>query len=101
MFAEVEKAMKDSLRLVESKWTVRLSHHYLSKLAVNPSYIIDNHDQIQFNSCDCCNQSIQGQYGDTSIGMYEARLAKCGQIIFAMPVAFSGNTVKTLYNVTR
>ena len=80
--------MKDSLRLGESKWTVRLCQHYLSKLAVNPSYIIDNHDQIQFNSCDCCNRSIEGQYGDTSIGMYEARFKMRANKDIS--VAFSG-----------
>ena len=72
MFAEAEKAMKDSLLLGESKWAVRLCQHYLSKLAVNPSYIIDNHYQVKLNTCDCCYQSIEGQYGDTSMGKYEA-----------------------------
>ena len=88
-FPEAEKAFQESLSLRESwerdlAWTIRLSHHYLSKLAVNDSYIIDNRYPVKQNRCDCCHKNIEGQYGDTSIGM----LLWCifhGQVLFCRP----------------
>ena len=62
--------MKDIQHLGESSWTVRVCQHYLSKLAVNAHYIIDNRYPVKLNSCDCCSHAIEGQYGDTSFGMY-------------------------------
>ena len=66
-FADVEKALKDSQCLEEHEWAVRLSHHYLSKLAVNSSFIVNNQYLDHHSKLTTCD--MEGQYGDTSIGM--------------------------------
>ncbi|XP_033725964.1 uncharacterized protein LOC117315720 [Pecten maximus] len=55
-------------QISRTEWTIRLAHHFLSPLAVNPTFLIDSHSCDQRDRCPCCNEKIAGSFDDTSIG---------------------------------
>lgn len=84
---EVEKALKDSQCLEEHEWAVGLSHHYLSKLAVNSSFIMNNQYLDHHSKLTTCD--MEGQYGDTSIGNAEAWHGNLDILVGDLPVMLS------------
>ena len=68
-----EKSLMSKKGVQESEWTVVLSHHLLSKLAVSALYKIDSGYKGRQYKCPCqCGEDFSGMYGDTSIGMYHS-----------------------------
>nr|XP_022307430.1 uncharacterized protein LOC111113434 isoform X2 [Crassostrea virginica]XP_022307431.1 uncharacterized protein LOC111113434 isoform X2 [Crassostrea virginica] len=64
-----EKSLMSKKGVQESEWTVVLSHHLLSKLAVSALYKIDSGYKGRQYKCPCqCGEDFSGMYGDTSIG---------------------------------
>ncbi|XP_045176039.2 uncharacterized protein LOC123536724 isoform X2 [Mercenaria mercenaria] len=68
-YAAESLQVNPSYKLTEIDWTVRLAHHYFSRLSATSSYTLDNHHHAEKLFCDCgCGESIIEHYGDTSLG---------------------------------
>ncbi|XP_053398675.1 uncharacterized protein LOC128556873 [Mercenaria mercenaria] len=65
---DIEEALKNAQSAKEVDWTITLAHHLLRNLAVNQTYVVDNHYAGRSCICFCCKQTITGSFGDTSIG---------------------------------
>lgn len=68
VFADIKEALSNAESVNEVNWAITLTHHLLRNLAVNQTYVIDNHYPGRSPICVCCKQNITGRFGDTSFG---------------------------------
>ncbi|XP_060597177.1 uncharacterized protein LOC132751084 [Ruditapes philippinarum] len=64
----IKSCLKQAHSKTDCDWTLVLTQHLLRNLAVNQSFLVDDHYGAGSDSCSCCKQTICGKFGDTSIG---------------------------------
>lgn len=71
VFTEIEEALSTVQSVGEVNSAIMLTHHLLRNLAVNQTYVVNNHYSERSTICVCGKQPYQeitGIFGDTSIG---------------------------------